>query len=84
MGCRLHLENFHLLQLENVGFSLRPKGVGPGYLSLEIPSAFKVWSLSPGKKRNPEGAGQRAKIKTRPERRYLRPSEQHPPEEAPE
>ena len=31
-----------------------------------------------------QGAGQRAKIKTRPERRYLRPSEQHPPEEAPE
>ena len=31
-----------------------------------------------------QGAGQRAKIKTRPERRYLRPSERHPPEEAPE
>ena len=31
-----------------------------------------------------QGAGQRAKTKTRPERRYLRPSERHPPEEAPE
>ena len=28
-------------------------GQPPIYLSLEIPSAFKVWSLSPGKKRNP-------------------------------